>query len=589
MLAIAFAGFAVYLQQSQTSGRVGFSASGLYRSDLLDDEVSIEQLRIIALSERFRSVVGGTVEIEDVADSAYFIRVTTTAAEGGELDHAHKTAIALLSTNMRDMALADVNSDIRYLEESRKASAYVAESRDEVSESQPSQEYYVKHLSSQEIKRFSQLEEENKKLRSFLKDGALDKSLEPMLMTGRVRAARERLRKQEAELKRIARSFNSDTKAFQAQQSLTHSTRDDYLALLRNEATHLLRANEHEYETLDDKAAGFIEESARSNSRKKSKMDERPLTQAAKDNQAFLSERMDVLRKRADVIKAASELKLKGEIVYTERATAAYPLTIACWVAALLCLLSALFVVGRGRVVSRVSETSAPTRRSPSHPVTEDSPTIRIDLSGLAHRFAGEASVDHLDGFFASIVAEIKGALGRQPRRILVLGDSPIESRLSFSIRLANVLGRTCNRIRLIDFDFQSQSLSERLGRQNLPGVADLLLKGGPVDEFFSSISGTKIQFAPAGSERVIEGEVNSLIVDKILGQEKGEMTVIDASSASPLHIIVNQVDAVLCTSHAAPGRPRSSREQQVLVAFRDAGLPVWGVSVESTQFFPLL
>ena len=60
----------MYLQQSQSIAGAGHSATGLYRSDLLDDEVSIEQLRIIALSDRFRSVAGGSVEVEDVADSA---------------------------------------------------------------------------------------------------------------------------------------------------------------------------------------------------------------------------------------------------------------------------------------------------------------------------------------------------------------------------------------------------------------------------------------------------------------------------------------------------------------------------------------
>ena len=579
----------MYLQQSQSIAGAGHSATGLYRSDLLDDEVSIEQLRIIALSDRFRSVAGGSVEVEDVADSAYFIRVTTTVTDPLELDHAHKTAVALLSTNMRELALSDVNSDIHYLEESRKVSEFVPE---EKTESTVSQDYYVKHLSREEIKRFSQLEDENKKLRAFLNNGKLDKSIEPMLSTGRVRAARQRLQKQEAELKRIARSFHADTKAFQAQKSLTETTRDDYLALLRSEATHLIKANSHEYETLDDKAAGYIEESARANVGKKNSAQERPLTQAARENQAFLTERLETLKERAEVIKAAAELKLKGELVYSQRSTMAYPLTIACWVTSLLCFLSALFVVGRVKSVgvSRPGK-SAMGGRKPSTPVESGggSPTIRIDLSGLSHRLTGEPSGDQLEGFFSTIVSEVKESLGRQPRRILVLGDSPIESRLSFSIRLANVLGRSCKKIRLIDFDFQSQSLSERLGRQNLPGVGDLLLNGGPVDEFFSSISGTKIQFAPAGSERIIDGEVSSVTVDRILGQDKEEITVIDASSASPLHIIVNQVDAVLCTSQAAPGRPRSVREQQVLVAFRDAGLPVWGVSVESTQFFPLL
>jgi hypothetical protein len=87
----------------------------------------------------------------------------------------------------------------------------------------------------------------------------------------------------------------------------------------------------------------------------------------------------------------------------------------------------------------------------------------------------------------------------------------------------------------------------------------------------------------------VIADAVDPAQFERILGETPRDIAVIDASSASPLHLVVRMIDVVLCTTQSSPGMSRSHRETQVLVAFRDAGLPVWGVSPERNQFFPLL
>ena len=94
--------------------------------------------------------------------------------------------------------------------------------------------------------------------------------------------------------------------------------------------------------------------------------------------------------------------------------------------------------------------------------------------------------------------------------------------------------------------------------------------------------------------EEVLHHDIGETFVDpaqfeRILGESPRDIAVIDASSSSPLHLVVRMIDVVLCTTQSSPGLGRSQRETQVLVAFRDAGLPVWGVSPERNQFFPLL
>ncbi|MCA9781755.1 MAG: hypothetical protein KC800_33790, partial [Candidatus Eremiobacteraeota bacterium] len=130
----------------------------------------------------------------------------------------------------------------------------------------------------------------------------------------------------------------------------------------------------------------------------------------------------------------------------------------------------------------------------------------------------------------------------------------------------------------------------ERLGREDLPGVSELMFQGGPVDEFFSSISGTKIQFAPAGKFVATSEPVRADRISQILGTGADETTIIDAASTSPLHLLTSQVDCVLWSTRGnGDSVTRSQTDQRALSAIRDAGLPVWGVSMESMDFFPLL
>jgi len=294
-----------------------------------------------------------------------------------------------------------------------------------------------------------------------------------------------------------------------------------------------------------------------------------------------LAQRAEELTGEILALEKSSDLALQGELIYSQ-ARSSQGTLVVCWSAALLSLLLALFN-GPGKKPEPPRVASPPPEPRPENL----NPVLRMEwndmIPGLPPRQNGT------DSFFQEIYSEMEHYLGRPPRRFLVLGDNPVESRLSCSLRLANSLTESKARVRLIDFDLAAKRLSKRLGRQSLPGVGDLLVEGGPVDEFFSSIAGTHIQFAPAGCTRVIADAVEPGRFERLLGQGTDDLVVIDASSASPLHLVVRMIDVVLCTTRSSPGLARSQRETQVLVAFRDAGLPVWGVSAERNQFFPLL
>ncbi len=555
--------------------------SGLYRSELLDEEVSSASLSALAHTDEFRNVVGGRVEVADIAESPFHIKVTTIMDEEAGLELAQKRAVHLLSAELKELALTEVDSSLKYLDEVKQKTLELQKYRPKAVDARP-RESSEKRLSEKDSSRVLLIRKEIGQLEEFLQGGSLAKAVRVKLDRDSLADAERRTRNQERELGRLMKLFHPTSKAVQAQRVSTEQARADLLSMERHLAEVYLRSLRLELETLDDKTVSLIEENAARNGAITE--DDRQL---AVEGSSWLAERAEELQTRADVITEASALKLDGKLTISERTSDSYPVVALCWVASLFFLLMAIFKPTR----PGVDESYSPPRTSgkPSGSPSRQGSVVRLELTGLNPAVQPDVGLDRFEAFFEDICVEMQQTLGRSPRRILVLGDTPVESRLAFSIRLANSLGRQAERVRLIDFDLQSKSLSERLGREELPGVGDLLLHGGPVEEFFSSIAGTRIQFAPAGKASAIYDDIQSERVEHILGRSMMDVTVIDATSSSPLHLIVRLVDAVLCTTQYPAGMARSEREQEVLVAFRDAGLPVWGVSVDKAEFFPLL
>jgi hypothetical protein len=576
-LSLAFAGIAFYLYQGKEGYTSGYTIRGDYFSQLIDDEVSIGRLRAVALSDEFRSIVGGLVEVSDVPESPYHLRVATTMASQDKLHEAHNRAVSLLSTKLKELAMLEVSSALEYLDRVEKSRVELSgQLKDSVEKSQSTM---TRRLTETDSARAILLQEKIQQLESFLAGGPLAKSLRIQLDRETLRNTEIRVEKAERELARLARVFQPASKAVQAQRELTERAQADLLSLERELATLYLRTLKIELEALDDKAASIVEQ----NTAEWESDDAPAVSEGQGDTKGteWLSARAEEIQQRADEISRVSALKLAGDLVVERRTDSSRPFVVTCWTASLGLFLAALFL---GPSSSGTAEEDVrPTRREPPPSV------VRLEIADSFLRRSPDPAPDKAEAFFRLVTDEITEALGRVPRRILVVGDSNVESRLSFSIRLANLLGKNSGRVRLLDFDFDSKSLSQRLGREALPGVRDLLSHGGPVDEFFSSIAGTRIQFAAAGSTILDLRGVDSDRVEMILGRGKDELAIVDASCSSPVHILLPQVDAVLCVLSGTSEGGRTVAERSVLQMVRGAGVPVWGVSPDSSQVFPLL
>lgn len=582
VLAIACAMCAVFLPEERSDGASLHEASGVYRSELLDNEVSVSALSALTFTEEFKSLVDGEVRVEPVPESPYHIRVATSVDSEDQLLVAHKRSVHLLSVELKEQALGDVRSSLRYLDEVRRKAGELKNQRlrDETRVDSTSKRPQEDVLDSKDSQRVVFLREQIAKLEEYLAGGALPKAVRVRLDRESLSAVEERVRSQEQELRRLAKVFHPSSKAVQAQRVSVEEAQADLESVEKQMAEIYLRSLRLELETLDDKASSRIRDSL-SNRAAEAVADTAEPSAAA--SSAWLDERQKELEKRAKVVTSSASLKLEGKLTFVERRVSPYGLAALGWCASLLFFLAALFLPA-----SDPDPEESEYFNSKARPRVQErrlAPNLKLEL-GAAKR---ELFPDKMERFFEEISRELEESLGRTPRRLLVLGDTIVDTRLAFSIRLANSLAATVERVRLIDFDFQDKSLSGRLGREELPGVSELMLQGGPVEEFFSSISGTRIQFAPAGKFSAIAESVQPERISQILGTAPGEITIVDASSASPLHLLVNQVDAVLWTTRGANLTFRSEREREVILALRQAGLPVWGVSTETAEIFPLL
>lgn len=568
---MACAGFAVFLAEVQKDEGGGIVAGATYRSELLNNEVPIASLRAVALSDSFRNSAGGRVILEEVPEDPYFVKVYTITPSVDQAQEVHERARSLLSVELKQLATAGVSSSLEYLHKLRERNE---RSKSLVMDRAPQSTVTVERsFSEKDLQRVLLLREQISQAESFLAGGDLSKTLKAELDREALSNAEERVRRAERELGRLAQAFSASSKSVQAQQSSLSQARSDLLALQKETVRIFLRTKRLELENLDDKAASLVTEEVPA---RLAQDLEPPKPGDGSEVGAWISDRIRDLDRRTAEIAQASELKLSGKVLISERGGYEWAQA-AAWLAALGALLGALFV---GLLAEKNRGPQKVSARAPSQPVA---PVVRLEI---ANSFQQSQAPDRLESFFLELGQELELCLGRVPRRILVLADTPVDTRLSFSIRLANSIGKTGEKVRLVDFDLQEKGLSERLGRESLPGVGELLANGGPVEEFFSSIAGTRIQFAPAGCASTVGDEIDPLAVDRILGIDS--TTVIDGSSASPLHLIVRKVDAVLVTTQVELPF-RSEREKEVLAAFRDAGLPIWGVSPDASRFFRLL
>lgn len=172
---------------------------------------------------------------------------------------------------------------------------------------------------------------------------------------------------------------------------------------------------------------------------------------------------------------------------------------------------------------------------------------------------------------------------------ILILGEPVDSSKTDFTLRFAHHLTRAGRAVHLVDFDLKGRTLSSRLGRERSLGISDYLKLGGPSTEFSSSVAGLGAKFTPAGQTPVIEGSPPEARIAEYFKTPKNGILLTEACSTSPLHLIIGQVEGVLYVDPRRPSRVTYSAELQILLALREAQIPIWAVSTERHSFFPML
>lgn len=172
---------------------------------------------------------------------------------------------------------------------------------------------------------------------------------------------------------------------------------------------------------------------------------------------------------------------------------------------------------------------------------------------------------------------------------ILILGDSGPQTRTDFTLKLAQHLSLQKRSVRLVDFDLKNHPLSTRLDRDQSLGVSDLLVNGGPCNEFYSSLTGLDVEFSPSGQLETIDEEIPESSVREFFHPRPDGLLLIDACNTSPLHLIIHQVHTVLYVDPRRPEGTADSTQSQVLLAFREARIPVWAITSAKLGFFPMI
>lgn len=294
---------------------------------------------------------------------------------------------------------------------------------------------------------------------------------------------------------------------------------------------------------------------------------------------AWLHSRRDLLKRRRELTKNSFELREDNQSP-PKLSTGGAPDHRFQWLVALATLTCLGFAGASARSLARSKARNASIAGEP-----HDAEARAIEVE------VGAKSLDLPCGTLESplLQALCDEVANRENQVILVLGDSGHKRRTDFVLKLTKHLSNQQRKVRLVDFDLKDHSLSTRLGREHSLGVGDYLVHGGPPTEFYSSLSGLDVEFAPSGQIETIDTEISVRAVREFFSPRLDELLLIDACNNSPLHLIINQIKTVLYVDPRRPEGPDESAQSQVLLAFREARLPVWAVTSEHLGFFPML
>ena len=554
--------------------------SGVFESKLLTDAIPIEALQVRVSSPAFEGAVESRARVEKVSGHPQQFRLTVEDSKLKSRELAFQRVAELLEGEIRTLALAEVKAKRAFLQQAEND----ASARLEIGE--PTTRLAkndVPIISPEDDLKIRRLRKEISGLEAFVQGKERPSWLGARLKRPQLKRARRDLAKAEADLKQLAETFTSTSSLYREQQTIVNSAKQELKKSELHFAEIMLSSHRAQMKSLKTKTALAMRQSRKSDSQES--MDVPSRKSAAPEDESWLQARSKKLELESSAIQAASKLETISEAKTGQTVATGYWTCFALWVGSLVSLLGALFGKGEVEVIEVDEEgrplATLPALTSPSgvqEPVQRPSSQLLPELSDPP---------DKLRYFFEHLCSALESGLGKRPRSLLVLGGADREDRSSLSIRIAKGFSNDGKRVRLIDFDLQDKSLSKRLGDSRSAGVGDILSSPGPVDEFFASVPDSLIQFAPAGTKRILQEPVCESTLKALLKQPDDGLVLVEAGFTSPLHLFAHKAEAVLCLSH--PQKKWSDREKQVLIALRELKVPVWGLSKDRAQLFPFL
>lgn len=557
-LALLFALGAIYLQSRSDQAVEGFRSEALFRNRVLGDQVLFEALQSKAGHADFQRLFNNSLSLERVPEEPKLLRasiITMTQQEAGPQMRLLKKELSRVS---QELAASEIRTLAKNLDQIEKPSTRKPKPSNLAQRRKPT-------LSSTERQKALRLAMEREDLEKYLNGGPEPPWLGSRLEKDLSKRAEEELRESESELRNLKERFRSQSKSVKALEQevarLRKVVRQNKLHL----AKVLLKSHKQELTELDNKALSRIEE----NARLAKAATPSPETKGSSGSEEWFGKISDGLKADQAALESAAVFHLVSEIKTTQLSGGFYWWRLVLWLSAALFLLMALF-----------------RPESPTQPkATASAPASPISLTPSP----GAPAPPKLEPepLLTQLVSSVKGPDGNTAHRYLILGNSNSDARPVVTVRLAKTLSALGRNVRLVDFDLKNKLLSSKLGNFDTAGVADLLTSQRvPAEEFLAPLSGTTIEFAPAGNSATAPPE--RLPKESLLGlltPRRDGTLVVDAGFDSPVEQILEHVEAVICVTSA--NNKWDDQQQKVLLQIRQAEKPIWGLIQGDKGLYP--
>jgi hypothetical protein len=529
--------------------------------------VSIYAIQSVVGSPEFQRAAGARITAESLSQDPTTFRLIARDPAEARAQAGFRQAQEFLKIKLRALAVSEVEASKAYVEELRgQARAWDKKEKRSDSFTKGEPDRSARALSAEDAQRVALLRQEIDGLEGFLRYAQTPDWLEAKLDRDTLRAAERRVVVDKNELFRLSEAFTPQSTAVRLQSRALQKSQRDLMNLKRHLAKALLASSRVELKGLEAKTVVAIQQNSKEIA--PATDDAQPRKSRAGDSD-WLAEHSRQLSDQALALEKKATLSPLTPPVTTLQQSLGYWVTMGLWLGCLSSLMTALFI-GPKQEAARRNEIEHPAHTA----------------SKLRRATGALYSVPEASNY--QLLAEtLSKDLGRFPSCLLVLGEDG-EARSTFSLQLAQGLSGLGRKVRLIDFDLRNRPLSERAGNHPFAlGVSDLLAYSGPTEEFFASLPGTSIQFAPAGTLKVLKEPVSQPVLENLFQVGPGVLTLLDTSFSSPLHVIIQRVDAVLCLYR--PKAQWTKPQTEVLDALRETRLPIWGVAAGDSRVFRFL